>query len=780
MQENRSFDHAYGMLKGVRGFSDPRAIKLRNGLPVWLQADRKNNIYSPFHLGLTETKSTWMGAVPHSRHTQVDAYNEGRHDNWIEAKKLSKELAHIPLTMGYYSRNDIPFNYALADAFTICDQNFCSVMSSTWPNRFYFWTGTVRHDQHADSKAEMRNELPMAAGTWPTFPELLEDANIPWKIYQNDVSCGGGFSGEERSWLANFSCNPLERFKNYNVKFSDRYVTGLKNQIQNLPTEISKLEDKLKNTTTERSAQDKIHQAIAEKKKVLKQAQKELSIWSEANFNELSQKEKNLYQKAFSTNKGDPNYRKLAKLSYTDDNGKSRQLDVPEGDVLHQFRQDVQQGKLPTVSWVVPAQRYSDHPSSPWYGSWYISEIMDILTQDPKVWQKTIFILTYDENDGYFDHIPPFIPPNPAVKNSGKCSKGIDTDIEYIKLEQELAEGRSKKQARGGAIGLGYRVPMIIASPWTKGGKVCSEIFDHTSTLQFLEKFLTAKYKRNISSQQISNWRRTICGDLTSVFDPENNNKPGTQLPFIQRDTYLEDIHQSQFKDLPKGFGPYTQKELTTIKNGLPLYKSLIPQQEAGIRPSAILPYELYVDGTFQNESLTLMLKADNTIFGKKSAGAPFTVYNGDREIRSYAVKPGDSLTDRFDDSSNNGLDIQIHGPNGFFRRFKNKGEHPEMTIAAQYDTTDKGFTGNLKLIFENKSKKALTFAIKDKGYGRAPIQKKLEPHTRHIETIDLASSFHWYDLEITVDDYIDFLWAYAGRIEAGSIGYTDPQIGRV
>ena len=65
------------------------------------------------------------------------------------------------------------------------------------------------------------------------------------------------------------------------------------------------------------------------------------------------------------------------------------------------------------VSWIVPPEHFSDHPSSPWYGAWYLSETFDILTQNPEVWKKTIFILCYDENDGYFDHVPPFVPPLP-------------------------------------------------------------------------------------------------------------------------------------------------------------------------------------------------------------------------------------------------------------------------------------------------------------------------------------------------------------------------------
>lgn len=777
MQENRSFDHAYGTLQGVRGFNDPRAIPLRNGLPVWFQADRNKKIYRPFHLGLTNTKSTWMGAVPHSRHSQVDAYNDGWYDQWIEAKRMGKKFTDIPLTMGYYNRADIPFNYALADAFTICDQNFCSAMTSTWPNRYFFWTGTVREEQRADSKAEMRNELPFGGGKWQAFPELLEQADISWKIYQNDVSCGGGFTGEERSWLANFSCNPLERFEKYNVKFSDRYVASLKAQVETLPKEIKELEIKFGNTKLNEDERTKLKSALGNKREVLKTIKKELITWSRSNFDKLTQRDKNLFTKAFSTNENDPDYRQLTTLDYKDDDGNERKMEVPKGDILHQFRKDVEESKLPTVSWVVPAQRYSDHPSSPWYGSWYISEIIDILTKRPEVWQKTIFILTYDENDGYFDHVPPFVPPNPAVPNSGKCSEGIDAAIEYITLEQELLEGRSKKDARGGPIGLGYRVPMVVASPWSKGGKVCSEVFDHTSTLQFLETFVNKKFSKDISLNQISEWRRTICGDLTSVFSEEKQNKEAnTKLSFINRDPYLENIHQAQFKVLPKGFEPLIKSEIENVKDNYP-YASLLPRQEAGTRLSCALPYELYVDGEFQKDLFRVAFTAGNSIFGRMSSGAPFTVY-GVNEIRSYAVKAGDTLSDEFNYQTDEAFDIQVHGPNGFFRQFKNKGLHPNLSISLEYENVNKKFTGKLNMSFENRSQRALSVNLSDRGYRQSPSYLALKPNEKLIEKIDLSASHHWYDLEITVDGYPEFLWMYAGRVETGNVGYTDPQIG--
>ncbi len=169
---------------------------------------------------------------------------------------------------------------------------------------------------------------------------------------------------------------------------------------------------------------------------------------------------------------------------------------VPKGDILYQFRKDVNEGKLPAISWLSSPEKFSDHPTSPWYGAWYVSEVMDILTKNPEVWKKTIFILTYDENDGYFDHAPSFVAADPKRPETGGASEGVDTGIEYTYAQDELDQGVSQRDARSGPIGMGFRVPMIIASPWSRGGWVNSQLFDHTSTLMFLESFIQKKYAR--------------------------------------------------------------------------------------------------------------------------------------------------------------------------------------------------------------------------------------------------------------------------------------------
>ena len=287
---------------------------------------------------------------------------------------------------------------------------------------------------------------------------------------------------------------------------------------------------------------------IQEKSESLKQVEDERLKWTQEAFDRLSPRDKNLLTKAFSTNTGDPNYRQLARLTYRDGNNE-RHVQVPKGDLFHQFREDVKNGTLPTVSWVTAPEKFSDHPGSAWYGAWYIAELLDILTQNPDVWKKTVFILTYDENDGYFDHVPPFVAPDPRRPETGQVSKGIDASLEYVTLEDEMKR-KSAADSRDSPIGLGYRVPMVIASPWSRGGFVCSQVFDHTSPLQFLEKFLSKKLGKEVRETNISQWRRTVCGDLTSAFRDEVADD-GKRLAFPPRDEFVEQIHRARFKKPP-------------------------------------------------------------------------------------------------------------------------------------------------------------------------------------------------------------------------------------
>jgi phospholipase C len=777
MQENRSFDHCYGTLKGVRGYNDPRAITLPNRNPVWLQTNAAGATYAPFRLNIKETNVTWLGSLPHSWTNQVDARNNGRYDNWLIAKPAGrKEIAGMPLTLGHYSRQDIPFYYAFADAFTVCDQHFCSSLTGTTPNRLYLWTGTLREKPDPAFPAQVRNEDVDYGreAKWTTFPERLEDQGISWKIYQNELSLPAGLTGEEEDWLANFTDNPIEWFTPFKVRFSPGYRRHLDKKILALRAEIQALKQSGKSG-------DEFEKGLSAKTATLQQAEAEREQWSPENFNQLTPRERSLHQRAFCTNTGDPSQHELDTLTYRDGETE-RTVKVPKGDVFHQFRKDVKDGTLPAVSWLVAPSNFSDHPGSAWYGAWYVSEALDILTQNPEVWKKTIFILTYDENDGYFDHVPPYVVPHPQKSDTGLVSQGIDTRNEYVLLEDDLKR-KPAREARESPIGLGYRVPLVIASPWSRGGCVCSQVFDHTSVLQFLETFLSNKTGKKIEETNISAWRRTICGDLTSVFQPYHGEKIDVP-PFLERDTVVEAIHRAQFQKFPSGYQGLTTAEIAQAKEGT-LTSPLLPTQEKGVRRSCPLPYELNVSGALNADRsrFTLQFAAGNQLFGKKAAGSPFIVYARPRPedvtVRNYAVVPGDQLEDSWllSDFEQGRYHLQVYGPNGFYRQFQGEKNDPTIEVHLQYSPAK---SGEVSLVLTNHDTvKSHTVEVRETTYRKAVKKQTLRPGSTTTIPIKIESSFGWYDFHLGIVGQETFDQQYAGRIETGKWSYSDPAMGR-
>lgn len=776
MQENRSFDHCFGSLRGVRGFNDPRAMLQPDKNPVWLQRNEKGETFVPFRLNIKDTNATWMGSLPHGWTDQTDARNNGAYDKWLEAKKSGhKDYQDMPLTLGYYNREDLGFYYALADAFTICDQNFCSSLTGTTPNRLHLWTGKTRDDDQSAPRVRNEETDYAAEAGWKTFPERLEENNVSWKIYQNELSVGVGFQGEEDAWLSNFTDNAIEFFKQYGVRFHPAYIRYLPERIAFLEKEIAKTEEQAK-SMREGEGLRRINALLEYGRRELEAARLHVQQYTAANYLKLSQHDKNLHEKAFVTNAGDPDYHRLMTLKY-DDKGTEREMKVPKGDVLHQFRKDVKEGKLPTVSWLVAPENFSDHPGAPWYGAWYLSEAVDILTENPEVWKKTIFILCYDENDGYFDHVPPFVPPAPNDPSTGKVSAGIDVRSEYVLLDDDLKR-KPSTHARGGPIGLGYRVPLVVASPWSRGGAVCSQVFDHTSILMFLEKFLTRKTGREIKETNISAWRRTVCGDLTSAFTPYNGE--AYEFPkSVERDAFVEGIHKAQFKGLPSGFRALTAGEIEQA-NRAPA-SSAIPRQEKGTRPSRALPYELYVDGKVTGDkTYEIWFEVKKEAFGDVLGGAPFQVYHHGPAFsaRSYAVKAGDLLTDSWEDEvfDNGRYHFRVHGPNGFFREFKGNVKDVGVEVACGYEKDrSKKPTGNLVLTIFNKSAKAVTATVADNAYRQRPQTVTVAVGQKVTVRVDLAKSFGWYDASVKLGGNADFENRFAGRVETGKEGVSDP-----
>jgi phospholipase C len=790
MQENRSFDHALGTLQGVRGFNDPRAMRLANGNSVFVQTDAAGQSYAPWRLDIKDTRITWMGSIPHSRNSQVDAWNGGQHDGWIEAKRSSNhEYAAMPLTMGHYTREDLPFYYALADAFTVCDQSYCAVMSSTTPNRCLFWTGTIRDQQRADSRVYMRNEEILAGGMqWKTYPERLQEAGVSWKFYQNELTNAGGLSHEEDAWLSNFGCNIFEYFAAYNIEAYPSYALYVQEQIAEMNQRIARLQQTLQ---TEKDAK-----AMAARKTRLVQMQQHLEVLKasltstgEARYKELTAQQQRLHDAAFVTNAKDPAYRSLEPLEFED--GAQQQMNVPKGDMLHQFREDVNNGKLPTISWLSAPEKFSDHPTSPWYGAWYVSEVMDILTKNPEVWKKTIFILTYDENDGYFDHAPSYVAADPKRPETGGASGGIDTGLEYTTVEDELRMGVPEGDARSGPIGMGFRVPTIVASPWSRGGWVNSELFDHTSALMFLEEFVQKKFGKDVREENISAWRRAVAGDLTSCFRPHEAKEPA--LDFLDRDKFVVGIQKARYKELPANYAPLTQAEMAAIDRDLAGSEKMA-HQEQGVRPACALPYELYADGgvSADGSAFELVLKAGDAVHGARSAGAPFNVYvrnlrggagAGSMRAATYAVRAGDTLKEQFPRTlfADGAYAIDVHGPNGFYRAFR--GDAGGLEVRAHYERSGAGkgakLTGNVQLMVRNGGAKAVHVAVRDCSYKAKTVQQTIAGAQEASIVLPLQRSHGWYDFAVQVNGAAEET-RFAGRVETGHSSFSDPLMGGV
>ncbi|MDQ6812055.1 MAG: phospholipase [Actinomycetota bacterium] len=409
INENRSFDHYYGTYKGVRGFADPSVLKQSDGTPVFAQkfagapfgtaSAGYGGHLLPFRFDTTKNGEC-VNDIAHGWAAQHAAWNSGQMDRFLQVDidpAVNGPRDGIN-TMGYYTRADLPFYHALADAFTICDGYFSSVIGSTLPNRFYTVSATIDPEgRHGGPVTETESPRVRAkklgSYTWPTYPEQLQAKGISWKFYGTPETLVGD--------------NVLPYFRPY--------------------------------------------------------------------F-----KQPKLAARAF-------------KATFPGS-----------------FRADCKAGRLPAVSWVQAPFFDTEHPPGPVsFGELAAAEILGALTSNPALWASTAVFMTMDEGGGFFDHVPPpTAPPG--------------TPGEYLSAPKLPASARGIR----GPIGLGFRVPLLVVSPFSRGGFVCSDTFDHTSLLRFLE----TRFGPEVPN--LSAWRRGVTGDLTSAF---NFAAPDGSLPALPR-----------------------------------------------------------------------------------------------------------------------------------------------------------------------------------------------------------------------------------------------------
>jgi phospholipase C len=178
------------------------------------------------------------------------------------------------------------------------------------------------------------------------------------------------------------------------------------------------------------------------------------------------------------------------------------------------FAADIAAGTLPAVSWVMQPIGFDEHPPAPpAMGEYFTSQVLAALTANPAVWSKTVLFHTYDENDGFFDHVvPPVAPPGTAG--------------EYVATRPLPSDAKGLR----GPIGLGYRVPMLVLSPFSRGRHIAPGVFDHTSQLRFLET------RFGVRAPNISPWRRSVTGDLTAALHMGHADVTVPPLPSTAHD----------------------------------------------------------------------------------------------------------------------------------------------------------------------------------------------------------------------------------------------------
>jgi phospholipase C len=612
MQENRSFDHYLGTLNGVRGFDDKQGVVFPNGNGVFQQPDGKRaEGYSlPFRFDTSKFKAQDFGGLDHGWDSGHQAVNNGAQNQWIAAKG--------EFTMGYFTRKDIPFQYALADAFTVCDAYHTSLNGPTDPNRLYLWTGTpgpgVDGTTGPFTDNSIVTENPVA--DWTTYAERLEKAGVSWRVYHNP----NGSDNEN----GDYDDNALSYFK----QFAD------------------------------------------------------------------APKDSPLYINAMTT------YDPAA------------------------FDADCKNDTLPTVSWLVAPFNYCEHPNAgPDWGAWWVNQALQSLMSNRKVWESTVFLVMYDENDGFFDHtVPPYAEAG---------------------TKDEFVDGKP--------IGLGSRVPLWVCSPWSRGGWVNSQVFDHTSVTRFLE-LVTGVREPNISA-----WRRTVCGDLSTCFD---FSRPDYSIPKLPDTDELKARATAESKSsLPSVQVPADGKQV-------------MPAQEPGDRPHRNLPYRPWADVSVDRRTG----KVTCTMTNEGSVGYTFTVLPNIELPFSgtpFLVHPRSSRTYVWDASTTDGrYDFSVYGADGFVSRFSGTVVPNDQTDVALPAVTAKLRAGSrpdsaeVELRLVNDGDTAVTFTLTPNDFGGRTQTVLVAPGHRAQPTWPSDRDGR-YDFTVTAGTGTRFAQRYAGTVHS-------------
>jgi phospholipase C len=434
MQENRSFDHYFGTFPGARGFSDPTAIRLPTGRPVFQQPDPANpdGYLEPWHMSTITTGAAAVPSLSHDWRDQHASWNQGAMDGWLLTHIASDGDANGSFTMGHYTQEDIPFHWALAKAFTLADNYHCCVMGPTDPNRLHWEQGGI--DPQGKAGGPVLETGGVQDLTYETGPETMYKAGISYKYYwyptTGDTPAGYGSDISISIYFKQFQTTGLVPAALYNsvvggggALWGDGTPGGVGNPLKPTPA------------TNPRTA----------------------------------------------------------------------------------FEEDCANGTLPDVSFIGTGA--DEHPPDiPAAGAQFIASKLEALAANEELWNSTIFVLNYDENDGFFDHVPPPVPDSNEYPE------------EYVTLASPAGT-----PGGGLPVGAGFRVPAMIISPWSVGGRIFSEVSDHTSGLRLIEAVAAGgglSGNGPVTFPNISRWRRATFSDWTGALNLHEPRPAPTSTQF--------------------------------------------------------------------------------------------------------------------------------------------------------------------------------------------------------------------------------------------------------
>ena len=324
------------------------------------------------------------------------------------------------------------------------------------------------------------------------------------------------------------------------------------------------------------------------------------------------------------------------------------------------------------------------------------------------------------------------------------------------KLSDALRALKGDSAYAAGPYGLGVRVPLLVISPWSKGGWVSSEVFDHTSLIRFIQQRFGPEYG-GLKEPNITAWRRALCGDLTSAFNFANPNDAAASLP-------------STIGYIP----PDNQRHPDYVP--VPPAVQALPVQERGTRPARPVPYELDVQGAANFSAGKFDISFANA--GRSAAVLQVRTGDGVSGPWIYTVGSGARVSDVFAGASGSIYDLSVYGPNGFFRAYKGSlsGEDKaNLSTSVRYGAREGGIT----LVIINQGASAAPLTISN-AYNDEQIKRTLPAGQNLSRFWALANSYGWYDFTIDVESDTTFQQQLAGHVEDGQNSMTDPAIASV